>query len=352
MKKSFFLLILPLLLAGCGLQLKNEPVANGGMWTSIDQAVTWALTSRIATISDTPDSLSTSNVNFIKLDPVVNSTLYASTRERGLFVSWDGGKSWRQVLGDKGEIIDLAIDNKNSCILYAATAKNVYLSTDCGRRWESTFSEKRSDAQIRAITIDVYETNNIILGLQVGGNGEVIWSQDSGASWQVLKGNFRSPVHGVYLNPKDTRLIYVALDRGLWRTYDKGVTWEELTNKFREIELVGGEIVVDLVFLPEYENGFLTATKYGLLLSENGGDDWQAYILLQQPNKIDIQSLAVNPENSDEIYYGTKNGLYKTVDGGNNWVTINPPSPRWVKSLVIDPSSTNTLYLGAWSPAE
>jgi hypothetical protein len=55
-------------------------------------------------------------------------------------------------------------------------------------------------------------------------------------------------------------------------------------------------------------------------------------------------SLAVDPSNVDYAYTTNSNGLYKTLDGGNHWVNVNP---YWGRNavVVIDPVSPNIIYM-------
>jgi photosystem II stability/assembly factor-like uncharacterized protein len=348
--KIIIILFTPFLLSGCFLQVKTKAEPNGGIYRTMDSGKNWENKSALLKTGDQVGSISGLNVEFIKRDLTDRLTLFASTREQGLFVSWDGAESWRSILADKGVIINVAVDSKSPCVIYAATSKDVYKTNDCGRRWQSIFYEKRNDAKLTELVIDNSDPMNLFLGTSVAGKGEIIWSQDSGVSWQVLKGNFKSSVQGIYINPKNTRIIYTALKKGLYRSPDKGVTWENLSEHLEELKLSKGNEVIDLLFLPNLEDGILTVSKYGILRSENSGIDWQAYILLQQPNTINIFSLAINQKDVNEIYYGTDKGIYRTVDGGANWMTLKSPTGRFIKSIVIDPEFTNLLYLAAWMP--
>jgi len=80
-----------------------------------------------------------------------------------------------------------------------------------------------------------------------------------------------------------------------------------------------------------------TSTAGSFWKSTDGGENWEA------KNKtsaeaiipaVDILSLAVNPQNPNNILFGTaQNGIYKTTDGGENWSAVNflsqKPRPNW-----------------------
>ncbi len=65
-----------------------------------------------------------------------------------------------------------------------------------------------------------------------------------------------------------------------------------------------------------------------------------------------IKDIAIDPENNDILYIGTRGGLFKTVDGGNNWVAKRNGigGPRGsaftapISSILIDPEDTQIIY--------
>lgn len=350
LKVYIFFPLMVILLSGCFLQVKTQETPDGGVYRSLDGALNWENKSFLLSVGDQISSIDGFNVEFLFLDPTDTKTLYVGTRERGVFVTWDGAESWRPILTDKGNIISFAVDQNYPCTLYAANAKEIYKSIDCGRKWRPVFYEKRNDATITKIIVDPEDSKRIFIGAAVGNKGEIIWSQDNGESWQVLHTNFKSPVQGIYINPKNFRIMYVTLKKGFYRSPDKGITWEDLSPKLNELGLKNADEVSAFEFLPSLEDGVLIASKYGLIRSNNSGVDWQAYILLQQPNTTNIYSLVLNKQNENEIIYGTDKGIYKTIDGGVNWTTIKSPTSRIIKSLIMNPEQTNILYLGGWVP--
>lgn len=86
--------------------------------------------------------------------------------------------------------------------------------------------------------------------------------------------------------------------------------------------------------------------------SADGGKIWEVKNKISEKAFVpdaDILSMAVNPQDADNILFGTaKNGIYKTTDGGENWEAVNFQSEK-VYGLAMDPCDPRTIYAsGVW----
>jgi hypothetical protein len=119
---------------------------SGGLWKSDDTGITWrALGSDLANLA----------VNSFAIDPRAPHVMFAGTGEGyfreeirgtalplrggGIFMTEDGGTSWRRVpnthTADFHWVNDLELGTRDSRILYAATRTGVWRSTDRGESW-------------------------------------------------------------------------------------------------------------------------------------------------------------------------------------------------------------------------
>ncbi len=60
-----------------------------------------------------------------------------------------------------------------------------------------------------------------------------------------------------------------------------------------------------------------------------------------------IYSIALDPLNPDILYAGTGNGadqVIKSLDGGLSWIVLGPGPTGTIRKLLIDPTSTNTVF--------
>lgn len=65
-----------------------------------------------------------------------------------------------------------------------------------------------------------------------------------------------------------------------------------------------------------------------------------------------VTALAVNPQNSSEVWAGSANGgAWSSVDGGQHWVTLTDDLPSLsIGSIAIDSMNTNVIYFGTGEP--
>ena len=108
-------------------------------------------------------------------------TVYAGT-ESGLFRSTNGGRAWRTVPTplEVGSVLSLAIPpglTKTSTVLMGTEAHGLFISTDDGATWQSSFSP-RTDEPVNAIA-SMHNLFWILLPQQV------LVSRDRGALWSA-----------------------------------------------------------------------------------------------------------------------------------------------------------------------
>ncbi len=345
MKRFLIILILPLLLTGC-FTVKTKQVFDGGVFMSKNGGEGFEHISKIASVGE-PKTFNNANTIFLIIDPTDANTLYYSALESGLLVTYNGGMSWRTILKNKGTVLDMAINPQSPCELYAITKQNLFKSIDCGRRWEATYLEKVAKRSIRDLVLDTQNPNRIFLYLS---DSSIILSEDSGVSWQVWS-RFTKPAQKVFMNPKNTQIVYMTTGGELYRSADQGKNWDNLSSIItKDFKFKEGQKVRDLYFIPEYDDGFYTISPYGILRSPDGGQTWEDLPILPKPKKDMILSLTVNPANMNELYYSTANAIYYSKDGGVNWKTIKSPTKRRNRVILMHPNDPKIIYIGAYQP--
>ncbi len=76
----------------------------------------------------------------------------------------------------------------------------------------------------------------------------------------------------------------------------------------------------------------------------DNGISWKRYNLSTTDGFT--YALAIDPTNSDIVYAGGVPGLYKTTDGGVNWLNISSGISGFVYALAIDHQNPTTVFAG------
>jgi photosystem II stability/assembly factor-like uncharacterized protein len=127
--------------------------------------------------------------------------------------------------------------------------------------------------------------------------------------------------------------------------------WQEMNVNFANVpnECPYSEIHV-LAIDPNNTNTMHIGVWGGFYKSVDGGQNWKSMNKGGLPScgQTEITSIVIDPKNSNIIYIGTQGfpGIYKSTDGGENWIKLNIGIDLW-SPVAVDPSNTNTIYAGS-----
>ncbi len=106
---------------------------------------------------------------------------------------------------------------------------------------------------------------------------------------------------------------------------------------------------------PMNPDTILIGTRGGLFKSIDGGQNWSR-VEDQELSNHPIEAIVIAPNSNQVIYVGTwSNGIYKSIDGGSNWTSTDrdslpkhpPPHQQYIlptDELVIDPNNNTIVY--------
>ncbi|RDK87110.1 VPS10 domain-containing protein [Marinirhabdus gelatinilytica] len=94
----------------------------------------------------------------------------------------------------------------------------------------------------------------------------------------------------------------------------------------------------------------------GLWKSTSGGIKWEP--IFDNEKTASIGAVAIQQSNPSVIWVGTGEGnprnslnggfgVYKSLDGGKNWMEMGLQNTRHIHRIIIDPTDPNTVYVGA-----
>lgn len=83
----------------------------------------------------------------------------------------------------------------------------------------------------------------------------------------------------------------------------------------------------------------------GVFRSTNGGQDWDR--LAEEIELGPVNNLAMNPDNSLELYAASETGLYFTSNGGNTWAKVSPAEGIFPRSgsVAYNPANSDEIMV-------
>jgi len=347
LKLSFLIIGLALLTSGC-ISIKtgsgpNTPsTTDAGVFKTVDMGDTWAQKVQVETVGGQVATIAKLGVSALALDPSDHNALYYGSLGNGLFYSYDAGNGWTKVVSlPTATIQAVAVDPGDKCVIYASTGNKVFRSDDCSRTWTQVFIDSDTKLTVPTIAIDPAAPANVYIGTS---RGELIHSPNKGASWTTLQ-RLGGVLSDIAIDTIDSRNLFAAVEKkSLFRSRDGGVNVTSLKNSLKDFS--NASTIKDIALAPGHPGLVFIATGYGILKSSDYGDSWTALELIPPEKKTDVNAIALNPDNVDEIYYITDNTFYRTADGGVTWTPKALPTARTGVKLLLDPKDPKILYLG------
>jgi len=184
-------------------------------------------------------------------------------------------------------------------------------------------------------------------------NSWIYESNDDGTSWHRLaKLSIRGDlvVDNLVIDSSDQKTIFAAvwaldhLDGGLFISHDGGVSWEQ--NKDMD-----GQSIHALAQAPSDPKTLVAGTMTGVYRSQDSGVRWSRISLAENQELHEVESIAIDPVNSQIIYAGTWHLPWKTTDGGVSWHNIKKGliDDSDVFSIIVDPKMPTVVYASACS---
>ncbi len=309
---------------------------SGGIYKSTDGGDTWNL-------AFTPPT----NIGFNAIDPLDSSILYGTSYTGGVYKSTDSGTNWTAMnSGLTGTSIQaLSVNPGNPQIVYAGTRHRIFKSTDGCAHWRLLSNETTAADDILTFSFDPQNPEIMYAGTRDSGAG-LYKSTDAGDSWEDIDKWLYAQVRSIAVHPQDSAIMYLGKDTGnnpFSKSTNGGESWFGINQGFPEP--IGILRVFALAIDPQDPENIYAGTDDGIYTSSNGGMDWTHW-----PTGTgfgEVRALLLHPDTPSTLFAGTDSGAFKSTDGGSHWSSISTGlTATDIVSLVFDPQQPDILYAG------
>src|SRR5256714_2763200 len=296
----------------------------------------------------------------IVIDPKDANTVYVAVlghlfgpnKERGIFKTTDGGKTWANVkfIDQDTGFTDLVMDPTDSKTLYAASyqrrrtswgfngggpGSGIWKTTDAGKTWTKFQGNGFPEGLLGRIGIRVSRSNSHVIYAQME-----VRASTGPRGQEVIAGGGASPTPTPSPTPSasPTPTPLDPKKPGVWRSDDKGKTWHIVSNENNR-PMYYSQIRVDP---SNPENVFVGGLNFSK--STDGGKKFTSL----QPGiaHSDHHAIWIDPKNGNHILIGNDGGLDVTYDQGATWEFINTIPAALFYAVAADMRKPYYVYGG------
>ncbi len=333
-----------------------------GVYKSMDAGKTWTHIGLETTrhISDVVIHPANPDVIYI----TAQGAQYAASKERGIYRTTDGGKTWKQVLyvNETTGASSLSMDMNNPRILYAAMWQHqrypwymesggehsgLYKSTDGGDTWNQLKTGLPKDFGKSGISVSRANSERVYAVIEAEGKkGGVYRSDDAGKKWRQVNSNRVNVARSwyymeIFADPQNENVVYV-LNAPVMKSIDGG-------KSFSNIPVPHGDNH-HLWINPHDNKNLINSNDGGANISFNGGKSWST-----QQNQPTSQFYRVITDNQVpyHIYGGQQDNsaigiASRTNDGGIDWKDWYSVAGGESAFIAFDPNNPETVYGGTY----
>jgi photosystem II stability/assembly factor-like uncharacterized protein len=333
-------------------------VGNKGIYRTVDG---WS----------THTVIRTGNYKDIEFHPenpsIMYATSYSNSGAAKIYKSTDAGSSFSEsmtgmVVSGKVNRIEIAVTPANPAVVYAVCSDvssdgfyALYKSVNSGASWSLVYDNSKLNLlgwsatgnddggqgwYDLAIAVSPASENEVYVG------GVNVWrSTDGGKNWKIAglwyhgggAAYVHADQHALVYSPHNPRALYSGNDGGIYKTYNKGGIWTDLSNGLGILQVYRMSSNVKnpaLILAGTQDNG--TVMKSGNTWKEVlGGDGMECLFDYDNENVL-----------YGTLYYGE---IRKSINGGMSFEVVMPDESlagAWITPVTMHPKFPNIIYLG------
>jgi photosystem II stability/assembly factor-like uncharacterized protein len=279
----------------------------------------------------------------IRIHPKDKNIMFVTDNPSGVNKSYDGGKTWYQKndgitkdpnrYGNGAPIFALTIDPNNPNVIWSGTQSQngIYKSVDCGETWIEKINGIQESNEISFRGFAIHPHNSDV----VLSAADISTGIPDPSGMQITTGK-------------------------IYKTINGGDSWYPVWegNNLARV-LIYDYLNPDIVYCStgifdriafDRNAETLNSGGVGVLKSVDGGENW--FTINNGIENLYVGFLEMHPTNPSILYaaaggptYGIEGAVYKTTDGGNHWISILGNYPYY-SIVTISKSDPNTIYAG------
>ena len=347
--------------------------ATGGVWKTVNNGTTFE------PIFDEQGSTSIGDIAIAPSDP---SIIWVGTGEPnnrqssswgdGIYRSLDAGKTWKNMgLSDSRHIGRIVVDPHNPDIVYVAVVghlwgpnkeRGVYKTSDGGKTWTNVLFINE-DTGVIDIAMDrqspmtlyaaAYQRRRTGFGFNGGGPGSAIYKTiDGGANWKKLTTDLpEGPTGriGIDIYRSNPNIVYAIIENakgGVFRSEDRGEHWRKMSDTDSR-PMYYSQIRID----PNNDQRIWQLAA-PMFVSDDGGKTWVSNVVGRIHG--DFHAMWIDPKDSNHMFAGSDGGIHESYDRGRSWDFINTIPLGQFYEISVDNQKPFWVYgglqdNGSWS---
>lgn len=335
---------------------------GNGVYKSMDAGKTWSHLGLDKTRHISDVVIHPTNPNIIYI--TAQGAQYAPSKERGIYKTTDGGKTWKNILSVNNTTgaSSLSMDMTNPRILYASMWQHqrypwvmesggensgLFKSIDGGNTWTKMKLGLPKDFGKSGISVSRANPDRVFAVIEAAGKkGGVYRSDNAGKTWKQVNSNRVNIARSwyymeIFADPQDENTVYV-LNAPVMKSIDGG-------KSFSNIPVPHGDNH-HLWINPADNKNLINSNDGGANISFNGGKSWST-----QQNQATSQFYRVITDNQVpyHVYGGQQDNsaigiASRTNDGGIDWKDWYSVAGGESAFIAFDPDAPELIYGGTY----
>ncbi|MGH9317768.1 MAG: WD40/YVTN/BNR-like repeat-containing protein [Thermoanaerobaculia bacterium] len=325
-------------------------LGTGGVFKTTNNGTTWqAVFDKQAVASVGAVAVSQGNPKTVWVGTGESNSRNSSSWGNGIYKSTDGGETWKNMgLADTHDIARIAIDPKSDDVVYVAALghlwgtnkdRGVFKTADGGKTWTPVLQADEKTGAIDVV-VDPSNPSTVYAALWArqrspysfaagGSTGGIFKSSDGGKTWKKLTEGLPAEASriGLDIYRKNPKVLFAVIESdlggsgslsdvrsragGVFRTEDGGAHWK------RVADIAPRGFYFSKVRIDPTDDSRIYVLGFGVAVSDDGGKTfWNTGA---KDIHVDCHAMWIDPSNSNHVLLGTDGGIYFSYDRAKSW---------------------------------